>query len=329
MQALQGGGLVPGKSETVIVIRKRKPVAAVTRKADDDTPPKVDFLRYDRIAGRGGTATVWRAWHNDLKRWVAVKVLNRDFATAGSDVRQFMVEGRTMTQIDHPGIVKGYGAEYADGRYFYIMDFVDGYTFGSLLARKGSVTQQDALIICESVAVAMKYAWDTFRLVHRDIKPENLMIDSDGTVKITDLGLCRSSYQLSGADGDDVVGTPAYISPEQVCGDVELDCRADIYCLGASLYHLATGRMLFPMETNENLLRSHVDPDRRAPDPRRFAPGLSRGFARLLSHMLAKDRDQRYGSWDEVLEAATAVEGGSDLEPLPPQVASSSAVDEP
>ena len=142
------------------------------------------------------------------------------------------------------------------------------------------------------------------------------------------MAVCRSSYQLSGADGDDVVGTPAYISPEQVCGDVELDCRADIYCLGASLYHLASGRLLFPMETNEGLLRSPVDPDQSAPDPRRFAPGLSRGFARLLSHMLVKDRDQRYGSWDEVLDAATSLDSGIDPEPLPPQIASSSIVDE-
>ena len=108
--------------------------------------------------------------------------------------------------------------------------------------------------------------------------------------------------------------TPAYISPEQIYGDVELDCRADIYCLGATLYHMATGRMLFPLADNDAILRAHVSEKIQAPDPRFVVPTLSEGFARLVSNMCVKERELRYQTWDEVFNDARAVEEGG----LPP-----------
>lgn len=297
------------------------------RDALRNVPPDIPFLRFDAIVGRGGMAVVWRAWHQELGRYVAVKVLDRNFAATGKDVRQFMLEVRTMTDLHHPGIVQGYGADCADGRYYFIMDYVDGYTLGSLLARGRRLPQADALIVCESVADAMMYAWNDFGIVHCDLKPENLMVDRDGTVKVTDLGLCQSTSAIKQAgQAEEVVGTPAYISPEQIYGDAELDCRADIYSLGATLYHLVTGRMLFPLLSNDDILRAHVDPERRAPDPRTLEPALSEGFCRLLERMLVKDRAARFQSWAEVLEAARRVEGGGDLPPLPSGAASSVAV---
>ena len=178
-----------------------------------DMPPQVPYLRFDKIVGRGGMSVVWRAWHTELNRVVAVKVLDAKFAATGRDLRQFMVEVRTMNKLDHPGIVRGHDADCApDGRYYFVMDYVDGYTFGSLLARKSRLPQSDALIICESVASAMKYAWDSFGIVHCDIKPDNIMVDRDGTVKLTDLGLCQSTAALSsGAGAEEVVGTPVLV----------------------------------------------------------------------------------------------------------------------
>ena len=101
-----------------------------------EIPPNLPFLKFEGIAGRGGMAVVWRAWHKELERYVAVKVMDRAFATSGQDVRQFMMEVRTMTDLHHPGIIQGYGADFVDGSYYFIMDYVDGYTFGSLLKRK-------------------------------------------------------------------------------------------------------------------------------------------------------------------------------------------------
>lgn len=299
----------------------------VVKKISGDTPPNLPFLRFDAIVGRGGMAVVWRAWHKELQRFVAVKVLDEKFTATGQDVRQFMAEVRTMTDLHHQGIVQGYGADCVDGRYYLIMDYVDGYSFGSLQNRKKRISESDALIVCESVADAMKYAWDLFGTVHCDLKPENIMVDRDGTVKVMDLGLCQSTAVIHRSDDkDEVIGTPAYISPEQIYCDQTLDCRADIYCLGATLYHLATGRMLFPMMNNDDILRAHVDHASRAPDPRRLVPALSRGFAHLVAAMLVKDRSERMQTWDAVYNAATIVEAGGDLPA--PEAASSVDIDD-
>lgn len=293
-----------------------------------ETPPNITFLRFDEIIGRGGMSVVWRAWHKELKRWIAVKVLDPNFATTGAEVRQFMMEVRTMTDLHHRGIVQGYGADCADGRYYFLMEYVDGYTFDSLLTRKRRISPTDALIICESVADAMKYAWDTAGITHCDIKPGNIMVAQDGTIKVMDLGLCQSTAVLRPeGESEEVVGTPAYISPEQIYGDVPLDCRADIYCLGATLYHLVTGRILFPLPSNDDILRAHVDSDQRAPDPRRFNPAVSESFVRLLAGMLAKDREERYQTWGDVLTAAQIVDAGGALPPLPKAYATSVAID--
>ena len=296
----------------------------VMRKISRDVPPNVPFLRFDAIVGRGGMAVVWRAWHRELNRPVAVKVLDAKFAATGQDVRQFMMEVRTMSNMHHQGIVQGYGADFADGRYYFVMDYVDGYTFGSLLTRKTHIPEIDVLIVCESVADAMKYAWDVFGVVHCDLKPENIMVDRDGTIKVTDLGLCQSTAAIQNKEQpDEVVGTPAYISPEQIYGDVELDCRADIYCLGATLYHMATGRMLFPLADNDSILRAHVNEKIQAPDPRFVVPTLSSGFARLVSNMCVKERSKRYQTWDEVFNDARLVEEGGQPAVLAPDAVSS------
>ena len=305
-------------------IEPESPAQRTPRKIPIMQPPNLPFLRFDAIAGKGGMAIVWRAWHKELHRNVAVKVMNREFASSGQDVRQFMMEVRTMTDLHHPGIVQGYGADCVDGRYYFIMDYVDGYTFGSLLHRKTRLPEVDALIIGESVADAMSYAWKTFKIVHCDLKPENIMVDRDGTVKVTDLGLCQSTAVLSsGTPSDEVVGTPAYISPEQIYADEPLDCRADIYSLGATLYHLTTGRMLFPGLSNDDILRSHVNPECQAPDPRTIAPKLSESFCNLLAGMLAKDRNYRYQTWDDVFEAVQLIENGGTIPPIPSGVISS------
>ena len=296
----------------------------VVKKISRDTPPDLPFLRFDAIVGRGGMAVVWRAWHKELQRFVAVKVLDEKFTATGQDIRQFMSEVRMMTDLHHQGIVQGYGADCVDGRYYLIMDYVDGYTFGSLQNRKKRISESDALIVCESVADAMKYAWDLFSIVHCDLKPENIMVDRDGTVKVMDLGLCQSTAVMHRYDEkEEVIGTPAYISPEQIYCDKELDCRADIYCLGATLYHMATGRMLFPLADNDSILRAHVNEKIQAPDPRFVVPTLSSGFARLVSNMCVKERSKRYQTWDEVFNDARLVEEGGQPAVLAPDAVSS------
>jgi serine/threonine-protein kinase len=153
------------------------------------------------------------------------------------------------------------------------------------------------------VAVALDYAWSLYQMVHCDIKPDNIMVDSDGTLKVTDLGLCRSLTLVKGEDAnkaDEILGTPAYMSPEQVYGSDKLDCRSDIYSLGATLYHLVTGQMLFQGKTDDEMIRCHIDPV-QAEDVRVFAPHAGSAFALLLEKMLAKDPAHRPRDWKLVL----------------------------
>ena len=274
-------------------------------------------MRLDYVIGRGGMSTVWRGRDLAMDRPVAVKILSRDFTSSASDIQQFLNEARVMTKVHHPGIVHAYDMNCANGLYYIVMELVDGYTFAQRVSRKGPISEDDALIIAESVAIALGYAWDKHHIVHCDIKPENLMIHSDGTVKVADLGLCRSLANRSGSVGDDeVVGTPGYISPEQIYGDSTIDCRADIYSLGATLYQLTTGHMLFEGRSNDDMLRAHVDAS-QAIDPRLYEERLSAPFAELLEHLVVKDKSMRYANWNDVLRDIQFVAAGQHLPPLP------------
>ncbi len=276
------------------------------------------------LLGRGGMASVWKARQISLDRPVAVKILSSAFATDNEDVQRFRQEARAAARLKHPGIVQVYDANFSDGVYYFVMELVDGYTMGELLRRKGRITVEDALIVAESVAVAMDYAWSHFQMVHCDLKPDNVMVDADGTLKVTDLGLCRSLTLVKGGQGgggkaDEILGTPAYMSPEQVYGSERLDCRSDIYSLGATLYHLVTGRMLFQGLSDDEMIKCHVEGS-QAPDVRALVPTASGPFARLLEKMLAKDANHRHRDWKLVLTDLGRVRDGHPPWPalLPP-----------
>ncbi|MBO7655559.1 MAG: serine/threonine protein kinase [Kiritimatiellae bacterium] len=281
-------------------------------------------LELRRLLGRGGMASVWLARQISLDREVAVKILSPEFATDEEDVRRFRREAQMAAQLKHPGLVEVYDANVVNGIYYFVMEFVNGYTMGDLLRRKRTVTLEDVLIIAESVSVAMHYAWSQFKMVHCDIKPDNLMVDADGSLKVTDLGLCRSLTHNRDAEhghgADEVFGTPAYMSPEQIYGTEELDARSDIYELGATLYHLVTGRMLFSGKDNDAMIRCHVGED-QAEDPRLYVPELPLCFVLLLEKMLAKDRNHRPSDWKRLLEDLARVRKGMPPWPalLPPK----------
>lgn len=264
------------------------------------------------LLGRGGMASVWKARQVSLDRYVAIKILASSFATDPEDIQRFRMEAQAAARLKHPGIVQVYDANFSDGVYYFVMELVDGYTFGDLLHRKGRVTVEDALTVAESVALALDYAWSHYTMVHCDIKPDNIMVDADGTVKVTDLGLCRSltlaKTEHSG-NADEILGTPAYMSPEQVYGSETLDCRSDIYELGATLYHMVTGQMLFKGVSDDEMIRCHVDGS-QAPDVRTFVPRAGAAFALLLEKMLAKDPTHRHRDWKLVLADLRRVREG-------------------
>ena len=280
--------------------------------------PLLPGIKVIEKIGEGGMSTVWKAMDFNRGEEVAVKILNKELTSNEEDIKLFKSEADTMKMIDHRGIVKCYEARHWEGTWYYIMEYVDGYNFSALLARKLHLQEVDCLLICESVADALNYAWNDHGIVHCDIKPENIMINTDGVVKLTDLGLSHTFKFL--ADGrqdvpDHVMGTPAYISPEQVYGDVELDCRADIYSLAATLYHLATGRVLFPGRDNEDMMRAQCDDGSQAVDPRFYRPNLSEGFCQMMEAMLVKNRDFRIPTWADVISMCMDIERGIAFKP--------------
>ena len=283
-----------------------------------DYAPPLPNLRFIEKIGIGGMSTVWKALDETRNEIVAVKILNSELTKNKEDLALFKTEEKVMEQINHQGVVKSYQLSNHEGVWYYIMEYVDGYNFSALLGRKQHLQEGDCLLICESIAAALDYAWNEHGVVHCDIKPENIMINTDGIVKLTDLGLCHTFNYLK--DGqhvtpEHVMGTPAYISPEQVYGDVEPDCRADIYSLAASIYHLATGRVLFPGLDTEAMMRAHCSDACQGKDPRLYRPALSEGFCQLLEAMLVKNRDFRIPTWRDVMMLCLDIEQGLSFKP--------------
>lgn len=286
------------------------------------TLPDLELLE---IVGEGGMAVVWKARDLIKNRIVAVKLLkNNDNA---DDVKLFQDEARAMEVIRHPNFVKAYKIDCHEGQWYYVMEFVDGYNYADYMCHRPQVREEDCLLICASVASALDYAWTCHKVVHCDIKPDNIMINSEGIIKLTDLGLCHVYRGLK--DGtiqkpEHVLGTPSYISPEQIYGDVDLDQRADIYSLAATLYHLSSGQTLFNNLGVDDTIRAQCNPNRKSNDPRVYNPKLSEGFAQLLEAMLIKDREARVQNWPDVIEMASHVARGGAFKPRPKDASPSS-----
>ena len=252
------------------------------------------------LLGQGGMATVWKARQSSLDRLVAIKVLSASFATDPADIARFREEARAAGRLKHQGIVQVYDANFTNGSYYFVMELVDGYTVGEWIRRKGRLDENDALTVAESVIASLDYAWTDFGIIHCDIKPENIMVDADGSVKTTDLGLARAIVSMqSSAQEQEVLGTPAYMSPEQVTGQPDLDCRADIYALGATIYHMVTGHPLFAGEGDDEIMQKQLVATVQSPS--REVQGISHGFVLLMAKMLAKDRKYRPQDWKTVM----------------------------
>ena len=291
------------------------------------TPPGLPFLEYKGVCGTGSTSVIWRALDTRLGHDVAVKMLREDCGADEQIVAQFVAKGRALSELDHPCLVCGHGVETVDGRPCLLMDYLDGRTVQDMLLRRGHLKEADCRVILASVASALNYAWGRGHLVHGDVNPSKLTIGRDGAVRLMADGLVASMVGMSEDPLSDVVGNPAYMSPEQIYGDRDLDCRTDIYSLGATLYHLLTGHVLFPGLQPEYMLLAHVDCASQAPDPRLFVPTLPTAFVNLLGRMLVKDRNLRLPDWSTVNAAIAELQAGGDIPPPPPEAASSIRID--
>ncbi len=275
----------------------------------DRTP---DLPGYEIIAkvGAGAMASVWTARQVSLDRVVAVKILSPDILRDEEAIQRFQLEARAAAKLNHPGIVHVYDAGSSGDLVYLVMEFVAGCSVGELLQRRRRLGEKHALLVAEGVALALGYAWDEARLIHCDVKPANVLVDQDGSIKIADMGLAKVfGTNLPGAGREMFEGTPHYISPEQARGEPDLDCRGDIYSLGAMLYHMTTGRLPFGDSSDLEVVERQISD--YLPDPQQINTELSEGLAWLIEKMMVKDRTLRYQSWAEVLADIKHVQNGN------------------
>ena len=259
----------------------------------DTIPPGSRFGDYEILEelGAGGMGKVYRARDLTLDRLVALKTLARELSADTDYVQRFLKEARAAARLNHPNIVQIYDFGCVDSIYYLAMEFVDGHSLGTYLKR-GHFSESESIQIIRHACRALSIA-HADGIVHRDIKPDNLMLTSRGDVKLVDLGIAkRLDEDVSLTQTGQAIGTPHYISPEQIRGQRDIDARADIYSLGATLYHLLTGHTPYPGSSGPIVMSMHlVEP---LPDPRRFEASLTDGVCRVVRKMMAKNRDERY-----------------------------------
>lgn len=262
---------------------------------------KIPGYEIQEVVGRGGMGTVYKAVHLRTERIVALKVLKKDLAETPAFVERFLRETKMAARISHPNIVMAYDAGQVGRLYYYAMEFVDGESLHELLARRGRLPEAEALGIFRQMLNALSVI-HARGMIHRDIKPENILLTREGTAKLCDLGLARpENRDAPGLTQPGMaMGTPAFISPEQIEGRTDLDIRADLYALGGTLYSMLTGQPPYPGSRPMDIVAKHLKAP--IPDPRRIVPSISRPTAEIIRRCLQKDRNRRYSSPREILE---------------------------
>jgi len=267
------------------------------------------YLILDLIA-RGGMGAVYRAWHRLLRREDAVKTVRSELAANSEAVRRFLREAEAAARLRHANVVQVYTADRAAGAFYIAMELVNGPDLSRVVKDRGPLPPDLARAYVAQAADGLQHALD-LGFVHRDIKPANLLLAPGGVVKVTDFGLARALDPLH-EDGNPTVpgailGTPAYMSPEQARGE-RADTRADVYALGCTLFFLLTGRAPFQASHGVQLLYAHIhEPVPEVPAP----PAL----AAIVRKCLAKQPEERYQTPGELAAALRALDA-----PLAPTV---------
>jgi serine/threonine protein kinase len=262
----------------------------------------------DRI-GRGGMAEVYRGYHGALDRYVAIKLLHPFLADDPEFKDRFENEARNVARLKHPNIVQVYDFDYdaESESYYMVMELINGPTLKDRLFDLDMTGERfpiaESIRITKSAAEALAYAHQR-NMIHRDVKPANLMLDEDGRVVLTDFGIAKivTGAQFTASGG--MVGTPAYMAPEQGLGEAG-DERSDIYSLGVIMFQLVTGRLPYDADTPLAIILKHVNEP--LPLPSQFVPGLSGDLEHVICLALQKEPEERY---------QTALEFSQDLSML-------------
>lgn len=259
-----------------------------------------DFL-IESLLSRGGMGEVFVARQLSLDREVALKILQDKFTNDKEYIDGLFYEARAAAKVNHPNVVQAYAVGEEEGIYYFAMELIRGETFKHIIQKEKVIDQERALKVIKEIASALDAAWREQKLVHQDIKPDNIMLDANGFAKLADLGLARKAGNNDeyAEAGDEVMGTPQYISPEQLTG-VPTDVRSDIYSLGATFYQMVTGRFAYVAETVEEMSRKHVEGNLEPPQS--VNPKLSDEVNAIIMKMMARNIEERYQEPGELIK---------------------------
>ena len=263
--------------------------------------------------GAGAMAKVYKAKQVRLNREVAIKVLPKKYSQNAQFIERFYAEGRAAAQLNHPNIVQAFDVDCTGDTYYFVMEYVAGRTVHDDIQQHKRYDESEAVDIVIQVAEALEHAHSK-GLIHRDVKPKNVMITHEGVVKLADMGLARavSDKEAAEAEKGKAFGTPYYISPEQIRGEVEIGPPADIYSLGATLYHMVTGSVPYEGKNPSAVMHKHLKGELVPPD--HVNPKLSAGISEVIEMMMARNPKKRYQNCSDLLVDLRAIKRGE----LPP-----------
>ncbi len=265
--------------------------------------------------GKGAMGTVFKARQLSMNRLVAIKVLKSKLASNPQFLERFKREAHAAAKLSHNNVVQAIDVGAAGKIHYFVMEFVEGTTIKQELEKGKIFEEKQAVEIVLQLAQALAHA-NKRNLIHRDIKPANIIRTPEGIAKLADLGLARDTTDVAAAQEEKgmTMGTAYYISPEQIDAREHIDCRADIYSLGATFYHMVTGQPPFPGNKVEPILEAHRSQELTPPD--HLNTSLSSGLGEVVEFMMAKERKQRYATPDDLIIDLECLLGGK-----PPKLA--------
>jgi serine/threonine-protein kinase len=246
--------------------------------------------RLDAQVGAGGMSTVYRAFDATLERRVAIKLMHREIASDTGQLERFRREARAVAQFSHPHIVGVIDAGEDEGRPYIVFEYVEGETLKDRIRRLGRLPVDEAIAYAIEIARALGAA-HARGIVHRDVKPQNVLVDQEGSAKVTDFGIARLTDESGLTAEGRVLGTTDYVSPEQALGH-DVNGQSDIYSLGIVLFEMLTGDVPFHGENQVSVAMKHVREE--LPDIKKRRPEVSAGLAAVLDRMTCKDLKKRY-----------------------------------
>ncbi|MEK7431945.1 MAG: serine/threonine-protein kinase [Cyanobacteriota bacterium] len=293
---------------------------AELKKIEDDKNKIIDYPHINEIVGKceltsvlghGATAQVYLAFHKFLRKNVAMKILSPKLIKSSNDPEieeKFLYEGVSAAKLNHSNILRVFDA--GQDRYTYIIsEYVDGYNLMELLEQSGAIKPSLALKIMIDVCKALNYALE-FNLIHRDIKPGNIMLTKKSEVKVADFGLAKilHSKDFFKSERGVIYGTPYYMPPEQILSEKE-DHRYDMYSLGATFYHLLTGKLPFDEKSIEKLIFMHLKEIPVA--PKNIVPQIGLAFSNVILKLMEKNPNDRYQDYTSLIKDLESIQSES------------------